>query len=153
MRLRPGSAEDATAIAALEETCFGQDAWSFPLVVSELTGAGRDTLVALEGDEIFGYAVTMTAGEVVDLLRIAVHPQWRRRGVARTLLEEVRARAEGLQADRVLLEVRVGNAPARAFYEAAGFTRIARRPHYYRDGADALVLALPLREAPAEATE
>jgi ribosomal-protein-alanine N-acetyltransferase len=52
------------------------------------------------------------------------------------------ARADG--ADRVLLEVREDNVAALAFYAARGFTELARRPRYYRDGATAVVLELPL---------
>ena len=153
MNLRAATREDAAAIAALETVCFGQDAWSFPLVVAELTGVGRDALVAVSGSDVVGYAITMASGDVVDLLRIAVHPTWRRRGTARTLLQAVLEKAAGSEAERMLLEVRVGNAAARAFYEAAGFAEIARRPRYYRDGTDALVLALPLRDRSAEPTE
>ena len=153
MNLRAASREDAAAIAALETVCFDRDAWSFPLVVAELTGVHREALVAVSGSDVVGYAVTMAAGDAVELLRIAVHPAGRRRGVARTLLQAVLDRAAESDAERMLLEVRVGNAAARAFYEAAGFTEIARRPRYYRDGTDALILALPLRDRSAERTE
>jgi ribosomal-protein-alanine N-acetyltransferase len=84
------------------------------------------------------------AGDVAELQRIAVDPGHRRDGVATRLLDEVvrLARADG--AARVLLEVREDNAGALAFYGATGFAEIARRPRYYRDGATALVLELPL---------
>ena len=47
-------------------------------------------------------------------------------------------------AERVVLEVREDNAGALAFYSARGFTELARRLRYYRDGATAVVLELPL---------
>ena len=50
-------------------------------------------------------------------------------------------------ADRMLLEVGAGNAAALGLYAAAGFVEIDRRPRYYRDGADAVVLRLPLTAA------
>ena len=43
-------------------------------------------------------------------------------------------------AERMLLEVRVDNDDARAFYAANGYAEIARRPRYYADGAAAVVL-------------
>ena len=153
MNIRAATAEDAAGVAALEALCFGDDAWTPPMVLSELTGSDRDALVALEDTALVGYAMTLASGDVVDLLRIAVRPEARRRGVARALLDTVLERAKRTRAERVLLEVRVGNAAARAFYAAAGFSEIARRRGYYRDGSDALVLALPLRDAPAGATE
>jgi ribosomal-protein-alanine N-acetyltransferase len=154
VNVRAATPEDAAGVAALEALCFGADAWTPPMVVSELTGSDRDALVALDDDAgLVGYAMTLASGDVVDLLRIAVHPERRRCGVARALLDTVLERASRTRAERVLLEVRVGNAAARAFYAAAGFSEIARRRGYYRDGSDALVLALPLRDAPAGATE
>jgi ribosomal-protein-alanine N-acetyltransferase len=153
VNIRAATAEDAAGVAALEALCFGDDAWTPPMVLSELTGSDRDALVALEDTALVGYAMTLASGDVVDLLRIAVRPEARRRGVARALLDTVLERAKRTRAERVLLEVRVGNAAARAFYAAAGFAEIARRRGYYRDGSDALVLALPLPTAPARATE
>ena len=41
-----------------------------------------------------------------------------------------------------------GNAAALAFYAAEGFTEVARRRRYYRDGADAVVMQ---RDLPASA--
>jgi len=68
----------------------------------------------------------------------------RRAGVAAALLEEVHALAAAGGADRVLLEVREDNADALAFYAARGFVEVDRRRRYYRDGATAVVLRLPL---------
>jgi len=73
----------------------------------------------------------------VDLQRIVVRPSHRRQGLARRLLAAVSP-----DAGRLLLEVSERNDAARAFYAAEGFTEVARRPHYYRDGSDAVVMEL-----------
>ena len=82
--------------------------------------------------------------DVAELQRIAVAPDHRRTGIAGRLLADVvrLARAEDVQ--RLLLEVRPDNEGALAFYGAQGFVELDRRPRYYRDGADAIVLELPL---------
>jgi ribosomal protein S18 acetylase RimI-like enzyme len=49
----------------------------------------------------------------------------------------------------MLLEVSSENSAALAFYERSGFTEIDRRPRYYRDGSDAIVMELALH-APSE---
>ena len=51
------------------------------------------------------------------------------------------ARLARAGAGRVFLEVRADNRAATALYEGLGFTRTGLRRGYYRDGADALVLA------------
>lgn len=132
------------AVAALEAEVFGADAWSPGQVAEEVGGDRRRTWVVETDGALVGYAVTWRSGDVVDLQRIAVHPAHRQQGLARALLGAAVAagRAEG--ADRMLLEVGAGNAAALSLYAAAGFVEIDRRRRYYRDGADAVVLRLPL---------
>jgi ribosomal-protein-alanine N-acetyltransferase len=146
VKVRPAAAEDAPALAALEATLFGADAWSEAAVLDELVGPGRNAVVAVEGDEPVGYAVTMRAGDVLDLQRIGVAPAYQRRGVARALLDAV-LEAATEEADRMLLEVSAHNAAALAFYDAADFVEIDRRRRYYRDGSDAVVMSRSLRRA------
>jgi ribosomal-protein-alanine N-acetyltransferase len=147
VNLRPALDSDVPAVAALEQRLFGTDAWSAESVASELTGLGRHALVAVDvAGRVVGYAVTMTAGDVVDLQRIGVDPAWRRRGVARSLLDALlsAARRSAVRPERMLLEVSAANGAALAFYATAGFTEVDRRRRYYRDGTDAVVMRLPL---------
>ena len=135
MTVRPASAEDVAAVGVLDRLLFGLDGWSDEQMAEELTGPSRRAWVA--GDPVVGYAVTMSAGDVTDLQRIGVHPDHRRRGLARALLAAALGAAGH---DRMLLEVGAGNAGAIAFYRAAGFAEIDRRRRYYRDGSDAVVM-------------
>ncbi|GAB3018885.1 hypothetical protein GCM10011376_39150 [Nocardioides flavus (ex Wang et al. 2016)] len=89
-------------------------------------------------DDLSGYGVTMSAGDIVDLLRIGVRPEARRSGVASALLDELLVGTD--DASRMLLEVSVTNASALGFYVARQFSVIDVRPHYYRDGSEALVM-------------
>ncbi|MGZ4441681.1 MAG: GNAT family N-acetyltransferase, partial [Nocardioidaceae bacterium] len=92
MILRLAAPADVLRVTALEAELFGPDAWSEASVRAELTGPGRRVVVA-EADEnddgVVGYVVTALAGDVVDLQRIAVAPPYRRRGLARRLLDAV----------------------------------------------------------------
>ena len=109
MNVRPATAADVDALAALEADLFGPDAWSHASVGAEVA-AGR-VLVA-EDEGIAGYVVTLAAGDVLDLMRIAVRPGRRRTGLAGALLG---AASTGR---RMLLEVSERNAGAVAFYAA-----------------------------------
>lgn len=146
MTLRIAGPGDVAAVADLERLLFGVDAWNQAQVREELTGERRRAWVV--GDPVVGYAVTLAAGDdVVDLQRIAVHPDHQRQGLARRLLDAAVGAARTARADRVLLEVSAANTAALAFYAAAGFVEIDRRRRYYRDGTDAVVMRLPLGAA------
>lgn len=142
--IRAAEPDDAWALTVIESEVFGPDAWNQPQVLEELTGAGRRGWVALPDEEtageLVGYAMTMTLGEITDLQRIAVLPERRRTGIARRLLDRALAAAEQDGADRMLLEVSATNRAAMRFYTDAGFTGVDRRPRYYRDGSDAVVM-------------
>jgi ribosomal-protein-alanine N-acetyltransferase len=144
--VRAAAPTDVPTLLSLEAELFGPDAWSEASLREELSGPGRRAVVLDEEGTVLAYAVTMRAGDVVDLQRIAVLPDRQRQGLAALLLADVldAARADG--AERMLLEVSAGNAAAVAFYDAQGFARIDVRRRYYRDGSDALVLARPLLE-------
>ena len=141
--VRPASAGDVDAVVLLEQEVFGVDAWSRESVREELTGERRQALVA-EDDGLVGFAVTLRSDDVVDLQRIAVAPAHRRAGIARSLLAAVRRQVRADGGHRMLLEVSADNQAALAFYAAEGFVQIDRRPRYYRDGSDALVLRAAL---------
>ncbi len=133
--IRSASLADLPGLIALEQELFGVDAWTEALLRQEIEGPGRRFVVA---DDLSGYAVTMTAGDIVDLLRIGVRPDARRGGLASRLLDELLVGTDS--ASRMLLEVSVSNAPALGFYVARQFSVIDVRPHYYRDGSEALVM-------------
>jgi [ribosomal protein S18]-alanine N-acetyltransferase len=144
--LRAATDHDVAAVHALEQEAFGGGAWSERSVREELTGERRRAVVACDPSgggpggasgrpPVVGFAVTVSAGDAVDLQRIVVRPSHRRSGLAHRLLAAVSPK-EG----RLLLEVSERNTGARAFYAAEGFAEIARRPHYYRDGSDAVVM-------------
>ena len=133
--IRPARIGDLPALVALETELFGVDAWTETAVREEIEGPGRRFVVA---DDLSGYAVTMSAGDIVDLLRIGVRPSARRSGLATRLLDAVLVDTD--HASRMLLEVSVANAEALGFYVARQFSVIDVRPHYYRDGSEALVM-------------
>jgi ribosomal-protein-alanine N-acetyltransferase len=140
-------ADDVPALIRLEATCLGDDAWSPGLIAQGVAGSVPTVswLVARLDGAVVGHAViSCVPGDVAELQRIAVDPACRRRGIASALLTAVVDRASVSGCDGMLLEVRSDNAGALAFYAARGFAEVDRRRRYYRDGATAVVLRLPL---------
>ena len=81
----------------------------------------------------------MPAAREAELLRIAVAPEARGRGLGRALLEACQRELaeEGLA--QLFLEVRPTNLAAIRLYERCGWEPCGRRPRYYSDGEDALL--------------
>ena len=108
-------------------------------------GARIDTARSAGGagmeSDLVGYAgLAFVAGPPraeAEIHTIGIDPAHRRRGIGRSLLRGLLAVADAAGA-AVFLEVRTDNEPARALYEAEGFTVVGLRRRYYRpSGADA----------------
>ena len=140
VRLVPVAGLDAVLpdLVALEAELF-DDAWDAATLRELVSGYGRRLHVNGDGP-VTGYVLTQVLGDFVDLLRIGVAPSARRSGVAMALCSAAFADAVAEGAERVLLEVSEANSGARSLYDHLGFVEIDRRPGYYRDGSDALVL-------------
>jgi [ribosomal protein S18]-alanine N-acetyltransferase len=148
VNVRRATVDDVGPVTLLEEELFSGDDWSLESVTEEVTGPHRHAFVACDDEgTVIGYVVAMRVDDVIDLHRIAVVPPARRTGVARALLGSVQQAGRDEGATRMLLEVSAGNEAALRFYEDAGFVEIDRRPGYYRDGTDALVLQAGLGAA------
>ncbi len=136
----PMNWDHVAQVAELEKRCFS-DPWSENSIAYELTNPLSYWLVAQEAGAVLGYVGSQSVLDEADMMNVAVHPEHRRRGIARELLERL---VEALKAKEVYcltLEVRASNAPAKALYEALGFAQVGRRPNYYRNPKeDALIL-------------
>lgn len=130
------------AILAIEKLCFPAP-WSAEIIGSEF----RQRISYIPGifveQQLCGYAFNHIVAGELHLLSLAVHPDFRRRGLARLLLSKVLEESKRLGAVHAILEVRVTNLAARELYEKAGFKMVGLRKRYYCDnGEDALVYAL-----------
>ncbi len=75
----------------------------------------------------------------MELLNLAVGPNWRRRGYASALLNAALSECRLQQFESVFLEVRESNQRALAFYMTHGFAPSGRRPNYYRNPIESAV--------------
>jgi len=116
--------------------------WTEGMFRAQLASGDRTiNLVLADGEELVGYAAAWIAYDEIHLLSIAVVPATRRCGFGAEILREVVDRGRTRGAERVILEVREGNAAARAFYGKHGFVTIGVRRRYYSDtGEDAIVM-------------
>ena len=75
------------------------------------------------------------------MMNIAVHPDFRRQGIAEALVGELVSRLRDNDVHCLLLEVRASNEPAKQLYGKLGFIQVGLRKNYYRSPKeDALIL-------------
>lgn len=139
-RIRPAWLADAPVLAALERRCFA-DPWTADAFRELLRQREAFGLVCEDGGEIAGYAVARCVAGTGELLNLAVEPERRGQGLARTLLSATLGALQQRGAGEVFLEVRPSNRAAVALYAAFQFAKVGRRPEYYRNPLeDALIL-------------
>ncbi len=140
---------DLDAIAELERLSFPVP-WKREFFASEVGAAHRfNRVVRAPNGLLAGYVFCAFAGGEVHVNKIAVDPSCRRQGIARILMQEVFDLSARIRAEEIYLEVRPSNDPARKFYSLLGFREVGRRPQYYADGEDALVMSLFLSPGPS----
>ena len=133
-------AEHVAQVAELEKLCFA-DPWSQMSIESELRSIWSYWLVAVQDDQVVGYIGSQSTVDETDVMNIAVHPQWRRRGIGESLINSLIGELKNRGSHSLTLEVRASNAPAIGLYEKLGFTQVGCRKNYYRNPKeDALIL-------------
>ncbi|HTS31072.1 MAG TPA: ribosomal protein S18-alanine N-acetyltransferase [Bryobacteraceae bacterium] len=120
--IRRGEPSDLEAVAAIQDASPEAARWT----VSDYPE--HDFQIAVRGGHIAGFLVSrrVAQGET-EILNLAVAPEWRRQGVARTLLAAFLAGVRGT----VFLEVRESNQAARNIYKSMGFQEVGCRRGYY----------------------
>lgn len=141
--IRDALLKDVPALVELENRCFDSDRLSARSFRRFLT-KGRAVLLALASDAddsvLEGYVLVLfhpnTA--LARLYSLAVAPEHRGRGYARTMLQQAEQRAFDAGAARMRLEVRQDNDAALKLYDELGYRSFDINPDYYEDHADAV---------------
>jgi ribosomal-protein-alanine N-acetyltransferase len=140
----PLRAEHVQEVARLEQRLFSPP-WSVADFEVETTRAVGISLVAeLPSTLLVGYFISWLVGDELQVHKVAVEPEYRGRGVGLELVKRALSLATQRGAAVATLELRVSNVAALALYRRAGFGVDGRRPSYYSDGEDALLMSCRL---------
>ncbi|MFV0259257.1 MAG: GNAT family N-acetyltransferase [Acidimicrobiales bacterium] len=158
--LRAFTGTDVAAVAAIEAE-VNPSPWPASLFAGEfdLDPETRDWLVAVdleprsgtvgveasgggrcEPGGVVGFGGVTYLADIAHVLDVAVAPSHQRRGIGRALCLALGAAAHHRGLDALTLEVRAANLGAIALYTGLGMTVVGRRPRYYPDGEDAVLL-------------
>lgn len=141
VQLRRIDPDDLEAVLEIERASYPTP-WSLAMFSAELAKPGSLALGAyLENGELVGYAVVSRYVDAWHVMNVAVTPAYRRRGIARVLLERLFEITADDPRRGHTLEVRVSNTEAIRLYERLGFERRGLRRGYYTDNReDALIM-------------
>lgn len=146
LEVSPMTEADLQEVLAIEQRSFISP-WLRGAFLYELQEKERSRLlVAREARRqinsgILAYADLWLTPPEAHLTNFAVHPDFRRRGVGEQFVGRLLALLPGWDCQRITLEVRASNTPARRLYEKCGFLAIAMVPGYYTDTReDAVVM-------------
>ncbi len=145
VRITPANAGDLLArILEIESLAFPTP-WSALAFCEELRNPASKIWGYAEKGCLWGYICCTLAGRGVRIQNLAVHPQRRRRGMGRRLLEQALRDGWAGGLNGAWLEVRTSNRAAQRLYCKLGFREVGRRPRYYRDtGEDAILMRLAI---------
>ncbi|MGI8569296.1 MAG: ribosomal protein S18-alanine N-acetyltransferase [Methylocella sp.] len=144
--IRPIGAERSAECAAIHATSFAypwHEADFEQLFVA--SGTFADGAIEAKEEHLAGFVLSRVAAGEAEILTIAVAPEWRRRGIATSLLAPHMAGLAAIRVDRLFLEVDAENSAARALYARFGFEQVGERKAYFRTAGARLAGALVMR--------
>ncbi len=129
--VRRGDASDLPAIAAIQQASPEAAQWNAEDYLA------HDFRVAVENGRLAGFLVArQVAPDESEILNIAVAPDCRCRGVARSLVATFLEGSPGA----IYLEVRESNTAARSLYKSMGFQEVNTRYGYYCSPPEAAIV-------------
>ncbi|MBI2560348.1 MAG: GNAT family N-acetyltransferase [Planctomycetes bacterium] len=162
-------------IEALENACFTVDAFSRRRLRNLVVSQHAIVLLAMDGDDVIGCTIGLTRKRVGyresgvvgqnekfkthdsglttrdsivgRLYSICVREDYRCRNIATELLSWLEGIFSTRGVERITLEVREHNMPARRFYEKHGFSEKDIITNYYRDGVNAVKMEKCLKHS------
>ena len=134
---------DVDKIVELYEKNFA-DGWNKNMLESAFN-SGRFICIGIEEENKLIGLISCSITEFdADIEGVTIDKDFRRNGFAKALLGILEVKLKEKNIEKVFLEVRESNAPAKNLYLGAGYKEINVRKKYYSDGEDAVIMAKEL---------
>ncbi len=143
--IEPMKQDHIPGLVKIENACFSRP-WTHDGFAAELDSSTANFYVALSDGVPVGYIGFQAVLDEGYVDNIAVLPEYRRRGIAKKLMETAFERCAVLGLSFLSLEVRKSNAAAIALYESYQFkTEGIRKNFYSAPREDALMMTARYR--------
>jgi ribosomal-protein-alanine N-acetyltransferase len=142
LELQSLTSDHLSALLELDQVCFG-GMWTLDAYQRELDSPNSDLLGLFSPPSslnLLGMGCFWSILEEAHITILAVHPEYHRQGLGQALLCALLKTASDRGLERATLEVRASNLGAISLYQKFGFKTAGRRPRYYKDHEDALIL-------------
>ena len=141
--IRAVSLDDLDDIIEIEKLSFVSP-WTKRLFEETLISPISSSFIMKKDQATLGYIILYSVADEAHILNIAVHPRYRGKGCASSLIKHVLDYFEEKKdVHEFFLEVREGNMGAIRLYKRFGFEKIGKRKKYYSEtNEDALVMCL-----------
>ena len=151
--LHPATADCLPDILKIERLSFSSP-WDEGTFLGTMEDDRCLAVVAVANGHVVGYCISLILKAMVHILNLAVHPDFRRQGTARLLVEEILREALRREKTYAVLEVRESNVSARLLYVSMGFSHMSTWRRYYTDtNEDAAIMMKDLRSSPVRDVE
>lgn len=133
--------DDLEALLDIERRSFDVP-WTQGEMEEEFDLAYSRPWVAEQNGRVVAFGIHWLIAGESQLADIAVHPDFQRQGVGRRMLEKLLDDARSSGMSKMTLEVRAGNTAAIDLYLKRGFVETSRRPRYYEDRDEAVLMEI-----------
>ena len=140
MNIRRARREDYAALAGITASHDIIPSWSEAMFIKEEENSHAVTLVAEIDGRQAGFINFWVLRPETEINMIAVSLLFLRRKVASSLMKKMREYAKKSLCKSIILDVRADNSAAISFYEKEGFLIEGKRPKFYNDKYDAMLM-------------
>lgn len=139
IQIRPMLVSDLDTIKDTLENDF-DDFWNYNVFKSELENPNSEYFVALQDNEIVGFAGIWISVDDIHITNIVTKKSYRNHGIGTKLLEHLIEISKEKKLSALTLEVNENNEPALKLYENHHFQKIGQRKNYYNQNENAIIM-------------
>lgn len=139
---------DMPSVIGIEENSF-EFPWSEDEFIRCLRQRNCIGMVAELSEQVVGFMIYELHKNRLHILNFSVHPDFRRQGIGRAMVDKLVGKLSYQRRSRIMLEVRETNLPAQLFFKDLGFRAISVLREFYDDSPEDAYL-MQFRYRPSE---